>query len=198
MIKKTLTTYGIADHCQVTPRTVIQWIIEGKLKAYRTPGNHSRVSVEDFVDFLTKYNMPVPDEIASQNSRGKKRILIVDDDQGMVSSIERFLIREKIYDLEVAYDGFEAGQKFSAFKPDLIILDIKMPGVNGYKLCANVRSNPANKNVKIILMSGMADKYELERIEKLGADAYLAKPFKIQALKEKIQMFLENTYANKK
>ena len=76
----------------------------------------------------------------------KKRILIVDDDKGMVDSIQRFLKREKRYDLGIAYDGFEAGQRFSEFKPDLVILDIRMPGLDGYKLCSHIRSNPENKN----------------------------------------------------
>ena len=190
MDKKTLTTYDIAEHCQVTPRTVIQWINEGKLKAYRTPGNHSRVSVEDFLDFLKKYNMPVPAELSGEEFRPKKRILIVDDDEGMVNSLERFFIREKIYDLEVAYDGFEAGQKFSVFKPDLIILDLKIPGLNGDKLCSHIRSNPANKKVKIILISGLIEVHESGPIKELGADAYFVKPFKTEALKEKIQMLL--------
>jgi two-component system response regulator VicR len=186
MSKKTLTTYGIAEHCQVTPRTVIQWINEGKLKAYRTPGNHSRVSVEDFMDFLRKYNMPIPDD-AAQGDR--KRILIVDDDKGMVNAIERFLIREKMYDLQVAYDGFEAGQKFAIFNPDLVILDLKMPGVNGYTLCSNIRKVQKNKDVKIVLISGSIE-HESMQIEEMGADAYLEKPFKIQVLKKNIQMLL--------
>ena len=108
MNKKALTTYAIADHCQVTPRTVIQWINEGKLKAYRTPGNHSRVQMEDFLNFLKKYNMPLPVEVIPKTN--KKRVLIVDDDKSMVDVIHRILKREKIYDLEVAYDGFEAGE----------------------------------------------------------------------------------------
>ena len=92
MNKRALTTYDIAEYCQVTPRTAIQWINENKLKAYRTPGNHSRVAIEEFLSFLVKYNMPVPPELRFQVSdHARKRILIVDDDPGMVASIQRFL-----------------------------------------------------------------------------------------------------------
>lgn len=186
--KRTLTTYDVAEYCQVSPRTAVQWINEGKLKAYRTPGNHSRVSVDDFVDFLKEYNMPVPEELSTEFFSAKKRILIVDDEPDMVDALERFFKREKIYDLKTAYDGFEAGQKFSVFKPDLIILDLRMPGVNGYKLCANIRNDPANAKVKIIIISGASD--EIEAIDKLGANAYLAKPFKTETLKEKVEALL--------
>ena len=188
--KKALTTYEIAEHCQVTPRTVIQWINEGKLKAYRTPGNHSRVQIEEFLDFLKHYNMPVPAELISQEHDNKKRILIVDDDKGMVDAIYRVLKREKIYDLEIAYDGFEAGQKFSDFKPSLIILDIKMPGLDGYQLCSRIRSNLKNKDVRILLISGDIGPKEIRQINQSGADDYLEKPFKNHTLKEKIEDLL--------
>ena len=188
MNKKALTTYDIADHCQVTPRTVIQWINEGKLKAYRTPGNHSRVQIEDFWDFLKKYNMPFPEDVMFKPK--KKRVLIVDDDKSMVDAIHRVLKKEKIYDLEVAYDGFEAGEKFFVFKPDMVILDIKMPGLDGYQLCSRIRGNQKNKNVRILLISGIIDKKETIRVKESGADDYLAKPFSNKNLKVKIEELL--------
>src|SRR3989338_10879677 len=160
---KSLTTKNIAEYCQVTQRTAVQWINEGKLKSFRTPGKHIRVNRADFIEFLKKYQMPIPEELVSSlNTNSKKKILIVDDDRSMVDSIRRFLQREMVYDLEIAYDGFEAGQKFSDFKPDLVILDIKMPGVDGYKLCSHVRDNPDNKSTKILLISGVINQNELQ------------------------------------
>jgi len=188
MDKNTLTTYEIAEYAQVTPRTVIQWINEGKMKAYRTPGNHSRVTIDEFLDFLHKYNMPVPLKFLNGNANeDKKRILIVDDDKGIVDSIQRFLRREKIYDLGFAYDGFEAGEKFASFKPHLIILDIRMPGLDGFKLCSRIKSNPENEKVKILFISGTIDEAVVSQITKLGADGYLTKPFSLDVLKDKIQ-----------
>jgi len=190
MDKKVLTTYEVAEHCHVTPRTVVQWINEGKLKAYRTPGNHSRIEAEEFLDFLHKYNMPIPSDLMGENSSGRRRILIVDDDRGVVDSIQRFLKREKIYDLEVAFDGFEAGHKFADFKPDLIILDIKMPGLDGYQVCSRIRSNQKNKKVRILLISGIFEPREISPIQKSGADDCLAKPFSNKDLKEKIEKLI--------
>lgn len=189
-MKKALTTYAIAEHCQVTPRTVVQWINEGKLKAYRTPGNHSRVHLEDFLEFLKRYNIPIPSELSDHAPDAKKRILIVDDDRGIVDSISRFLIREKIYQIETAYDGFDAGQKFVDFKPHLILLDIRMHGIDGYQLCSCIRSNPANKNIRILIISGISAQQELKNMKQLGADDYLEKPFSNRSLKEKIESLL--------
>jgi len=186
MVKKILTTYDIARYAQVTPRTVIQWINEGKLKAYRTPGNHSRVTIEEAVSFLRKYRMPVPEELTVEGSEEKKRILIVDDDPGIVESIRRILVREKIYDLACAQDGFEAGEKFASFKPHLIILDIRMPGVDGYKVCSRIRSSQTGDLVKILFVSGFIDEREIGLIQASGADDYLAKPFSNKELTAKI------------
>jgi len=184
MKRKALTTYDIAQHCQVVPRTVVQWIKEGKLKAYRTPGNHSRVEMEDFLEFLKKFNMPFPQE--EKLKTYKKRVLIVDDDRGMVDAIYRILKTEEAYDLATANDGFEAGEKFSDFKPDLIIMDIKMPGIDGYQLCSRIRSNPKNKDVKILLISGTIDPQEVQRIKEAGGDDYLEKPFSNKEIKTKV------------
>jgi two-component system response regulator VicR len=187
MKEKSLTTKDVAHYCQVTQRTAVQWINEGKLKFFRTLGKHIRINRKDFIEFLKQYGMPIPEELMMpSNPDRKKKILIVDDDPGMVDSILRFLIAGKTYDLETARDGFEAGQKFSDFKPDLLILDIKMPGMDGYQVCSRIRKSQENNNVKILFISGTIDRKEIERIRKTEADDYLAKPFTSQALEEKI------------
>src|ERR1700691_3737542 len=109
--KSPLTTGQIAKHCHVTHRGVLKWVESGKLKAYRTPGNHSRVSIEDFISFLKEYNMPIPAEFGPVSLL--KKILIVDDDHGIVHSLRRMLMIENKYSIEEAYDGFEAGKKFT-------------------------------------------------------------------------------------
>lgn len=186
--QRPLTTGQIAQFCHVTHRAVLQWVASGKLKAYRTPGNHSRVSIEDFLAFLHQYNMPVPAEL--QLPVLQKKVLIVDDDRGIVSSIQRMLTLENKYLIEVAYNGFEAGKKFATFSPDFIILDIRMPGMDGYQVCANIRSDPKNKSIKILAISGVSENDEIKKIMDLGADDYLGKPFSNKILKERISRML--------
>ena len=188
MNHRPLTTGEVAQHCHVTYRAVLKWIAAGKLKAYRTPGKHSRVEVEDFIDFLSRYNMPIPQEFGATNN--KKRVLIVDDDRGMVHSMRRTLASDKRFEIDVAYDGFSAGQKFSQFRPHLVILDIKMPGMDGYEVCSRIRSNSKNKDVKIIAISGLVEKEVAEKILKLGANDYLPKPFDNRLLKEKVEKLI--------
>jgi two-component system, OmpR family, response regulator VicR len=186
--KRPLTTGQIAQYCHVTHRGVLKWVETGKLRAYRTPGKHSRVSIEDFLCFLKQYNMPIPGDLQPPST--KKRVLIVDDDRGIVSSLHRILMLENKYIIEAAYDGFQAGKKFSDFKPDFIILDICMPGLDGYQVCANIRRDMDNKHVKILVISGMNDPQEIKKIMDLGADDYLQKPFSNEVLQQKIKRIL--------
>ena len=186
--QRPLTTGQIAQYCHVSHRAVLKWVASGKLKAYRTPGKHSRVSIEDFVAFLNLYHMPVPAEFV--HTIAQRKILIVDDDRGIVSSLHRALTLENKYMIDVAYDGFEAGKKFVVFKPQLIILDIHMPGLDGYQVCANIRSDPGNKSVRILAISGVSETQEIKKIMDLGADDYLSKPFSNKVLKDKISRMI--------
>ena len=100
------------------------------------------------------------------------------------------LTLENKYLIEVAYNGFEAGKKFATFSPDFIILDIRMPGMDGYQVCANIRSDPKNKSIKILAISGVSENDEIKKIMDLGADDYLGKPFSNKILKERISRLL--------
>lgn len=187
-----LTTGQVAKYCHVTHRGVLKWVASGKLKAYRTPGKHSRVSREDFIAFLKEYKMPIPQELAVREP-AKKKVLIVDDDRGMVHSLQRLLMLEDQFTIETAFDGFEAGQKFVAFGPDLVILDIHMPGMDGYQVCVHIRQKLNNTKVKILAITGASEADEAQRIITLGADDYLLKPFKHELMKEKIKRLVVGT-----
>ena len=183
-----LTTGEIAKYCHVTHRGVLKWVESGKLKAYRTPGKHSRVSIDDFLSFLKEYNMPIPIEL--QPATILTKVLIVDDDRGIVYSLRRMLMMENKYNIETAFDGFEAGKKFTAFQPDLMILDIYMPALDGYQVYASIRNDPTNKNTKILIISGVNEPKEIQKITDLGADGFLQKPFSNEALKDQIRQVL--------
>ena len=186
--KGPLTTGEIAKYCHVTHRGVLKWVESGKLKSYRTPGNHSRVSIEDFLSFLQAYKMPVPAEL--QTVSMLKKILIVDDDRGIVHALRRILMMEDKYLIEEAFDGFDAGKKFTAFQPDLIALDIHMPALDGYQVYANIRNDAKNKNAKVLIISGVSESKEIQKIKDLGADGFLQKPFSNEALNEQVKRIL--------
>ncbi|MDP8213439.1 MAG: response regulator [Candidatus Zapsychrus exili] len=193
MIKTVLTTHEMAKYCNVAPRTVIQWVNEGKIKSYKTPGNHNRVELSEFLRFLQEYNMPIPKELDNFDKlNNNKKILIVDDDKNIARAINRVLTLKGEYDLEIAFDGFDAGRKITMFEPDLVILDIKMPGMDGYAVADRIRSDEQTTNIKILAISAFFDDESKARIVSCGADAHLDKPFSQEDLLEKIEELLQN------
>jgi excisionase family DNA binding protein len=188
MNRHPLTTGEVAAYCHVTYRTVLTWIESGKLKAYRTPGNHSRIDPQDFLTFLKEYRMPVPDTFHSQQS-GNKKVLVVDDDKNMANSIQRVLRNTGNFEIEIAYNGFDAGRKFISFDPDLVILDIRMPGMDGYEVAKNIKETSPNP-IKIIAISAFFEQEVKNKIMKCGADICLDKPFNSDALTKAIKELL--------
>ncbi|MCA9409431.1 MAG: response regulator, partial [Candidatus Omnitrophica bacterium] len=184
MLDKPLTTFEIAEYCKISHRTVQQWITTGKLKSFRTPGNHNRVEVKNFIEFLNEYKMPIPEELA-YHLRTKKRILVIDDDPAMVLLIKEYLQEINNVDITEAYDGFSAGTKFAEFKPDLITLDINMPDINGYEVLRHIRFNSIKKNVKTIVITGECNASNQEQLQKLGVETIFLKPFSKIELLEK-------------
>ncbi len=119
-----------------------------------------------------------------------KKILIVDDEKEMVSTIRRALSSVKDIVIDAVYDGPGAVQKFLEFKPDLILLDMRMPGLDGYEVCMKIRKDPAGQEVKIIMISGAMDMDAVERVARAGANDFLAKPFRNEFLKLKVERIL--------
>jgi excisionase family DNA binding protein len=185
MIKEPLTTGEVAELCHVTYRSVLMWIEEEKLNSYKTPGGHNRIKKDDFLDFLKRYNMPIPEEL--KTGVAKKKILIADDDKDMVKTIKAVLQMKNGYEIDTAYDGFDTGTKLLVFRPDLLILDVRMPGVDGYEIIKRIKQSPEASEIKIIAISGYFKEEGRKRILSLGVDACLNKPFEPEKLLEKIK-----------
>ncbi len=190
MVERFLTTGDIADYCQVSRVTVFQWIKKQQLPAFSTPGGHYRVKLSDFRNFLEKYGMPVDPAFFNQY---KERILIVDDDQQVVDFIIRALgegEEGEMRELETAADGFEAGLKIASFKPHLIVLDLMMPGLDGFKVCEQVKSDPETEHIKILIVTAYGSEENIERVLQLGADDYLIKPLDVEELRKRVRKLL--------
>jgi len=184
-----LSTGDIANYCEVTSAAVLKWIDSGKLPVFTTPGGHYRVLRTDFRDFIARHGMFI-DEGFFGKSQGRKRILIVDDEPAVVAFIEEALRLEGDYDLATAYDGFEAGHQLAIFKPDLIVLDIMLPGMDGFEICRRLKTDPAMSHVKVLAVTGFATEENIEKILGYGADDFLAKPLKLADLKKKVHELL--------
>jgi DNA-binding response OmpR family regulator len=120
-----------------------------------------------------------------------KKVLIVDDETNIVISLE-FLMEQAGYELRIAPNGREALEEIAAFKPDLILLDVMMPHINGFDVCRRIRENPAWQNIKIIMLTAKGREVEMAKGLALGADAYITKPFSTKELLAQVRHILED------
>lgn len=161
-----------AKICRVDRSTMFRWVKSGNIRCYTTSGGHNRILKQDLINFLTENELPF--DIRDFNNN-KSKILIVDDDPGVRKYLTQIL--DTIFiETETASDGFEAGKQLILFQPDLIILDLYMPNVDGFKLCTDVKQDPSTKGIKILALSGHGTRENKDRILSSGADAFLNKP----------------------
>jgi len=183
-----LTVSQASKYCRVSSKTIINWIDGGYIKAYKTVGGHRRIKKEDLDQFLKEKGMPLPDEAKIEE---RKKILVVDDDKIIVETIVQSLEEDEFgYEMISASDGFEAGLQVNHFKPDLLILDIMMPDINGYEVCQKVKSNPETKNTKIVVLSAYLDDDAFKQMKEYGADACFSKPLPLEQLKVEVAKLL--------
>ena len=121
-----------------------------------------------------------------------KEILIVDDEPSIVVPIQ-FLMEQQGYSVLVAENGEDALDVIYKYKPDLILLDIMLPRIDGYEVCEIVRLNPEYRDVKIIFLTAKGREVEIAKGLSLGADAYFTKPFSNIELVAKVKELLDNT-----
>ena len=119
-----------------------------------------------------------------------KEILIVDDEPGIVVPVQ-FLMEQQGYNVMTANRGEDALDLIYRYKPDLVLLDIMLPGIDGYEVCEIVRLNPNFRKVKIIFLTVKGREEEIAKGLALGADAYITKPFSNTELVAKIKELLE-------
>ncbi|MBM4322770.1 MAG: response regulator [Deltaproteobacteria bacterium] len=183
-----LTVSQASKYCKVSSKTIINWIEAGHLKAYKTVGGHRRIKKEDMDQFLREKGMPLPEEPKGEE---RKKILVVDDDKIIVETIVQALEEDEYgYEMISASDGFEAGLQISHFKPDLLILDIMMPDINGYEVCQRVKSSPETKDVKIVVLSAYLNDEAFTQMKEYGADACFSKPLPLEQLRYEVAKLL--------
>jgi excisionase family DNA binding protein len=167
-----LTSSAAAQLCGVSFRTVIRWIERGELQAYRLPGRGDyRVPASELQRFMRTHGIPEPEAFRPASNR----ILVVDDDPAMARAIKRVLHREG-YETAIASDGFLAGSLLFTFKPDLMTLDIRMPGIDGLGVLRFLSETPPPFPLRILVISGDSEARLREALA-LGAHAALPKPF---------------------
>lgn len=174
----------VANICGVVNQTAINWIKNGHLKAFTTPGGQYRIYAEDLLDFLTSRGMRVPSEVEEIAQREKKQILVVDDDEDL-NNMLKALFKQRLpkYDVIQAFDGFEAGKRLAESSPTVIVLDMNLPGVDGHRLIRSIKEDSTLRDSKIISISGVDEEISgREQILEEGADVFLEKPIDTELL----------------
>lgn len=179
--QKAYTTFEAARICHVTHHSIKNWIRQGLIKASRTPGGHYRILEKDLDEFREKFDMFPRDKNAK-----KYRIMVVDDDPDALNLIENILGNDE-YEIIKVSNATEVGLKSIQLSPDLILLDFLMPEINGFEVCRALRANDMTRNIPIMAVTCLTKDSDIERIFACGADEYLAKPFKVDQLLEKVK-----------
>ncbi len=183
--KQSFSTSEVARFCHVTPDTVRKWAEAGRIPVFKTPGGHRRIRRDDLIQFLQENGMPLGGDLKADGMR----VLVVDDEPAIVALIRRFLDDcGRPFDISVATDGFDAGHQLGVFQPSVVILDLRLPGVDGFEICRRIKASPASATTKIIAMTGIPDADINERIMNLGASTCLKKPFTSADFRQALQL----------
>ncbi len=176
------TSREVANLLQVTASSVVKWINQGLLEAFRTPGGHRRVTATELVRFSLHHGMPVPDAL---RDLAISKVLIIDDEPRFLRAIQRtFNPYPTEFHLEAADNGVDGLMLLGSLKPDVLILDVRMPGLDGFDVLKRIKANPNAKALTVIVMSGHLDAATEARCMKLGATVCLEKPFNASRLLE--------------
>lgn len=179
MTTKTVFTTGeAAKVCKVSQQTIIRCFDNGTLKGFRVPGSRFRRIPRDLLfQFMQENGIPT-DALES----GKRKVLIVDDDEELVELLVDVFERDKRFDIRTANNGFDAGMTVKEFRPDLVVLDVMLPDINGKEVCQKIRSDKSLEKVRVICISGMVEQDKIEDLKVAGANQFLQKPFTVDSL----------------
>lgn len=186
-MKTVFTTGEAAKICKVSQQTIIRCFDSGQLKGFRVPGSRFRRIPRDVLYKFMKENQIPTDALES----GKRKALIVDDDEELVELIQDSLERDGRFEIRTANNGFDAGMMVKEYHPDVIILDVMLPDINGKEVCQRVRSDSALDDVKIVCISGMVEQDKVTELKAAGANDFVQKPFEVDKLIDRVCKLLD-------
>src|SRR5438874_3607302 len=186
-MKTVFTTGEAAKICKVSQQTIIRCFDNGQLKGFRVPGSRfRRIPREALYKFMKDNGIPT-DALES----GKRKVLLVDDDAELVELMNKVLEEDGRFEVKIAANGFDAGMMVKEYRPDLIVLDVMLPDINGKEVCHRVRADPNLEEVRIICISGMVEDDKIAELKLAGADDFVHKPFDVDMLIERMCVHLD-------
>src|SRR6266481_3566368 len=159
-MKTVFTTGEAAKICKVSQQTIIRCFDSGQLKGFRVPGSRfRRIPRDQLYSFMRDNGIPT-DALDS----GKRKILVVDDDEDLVELIVDQLERDGRFEVRSVNNGFGAGMLIKEFRPDLVVLDVMLPDINGIEVCRLVRSEKTMDDVRVVCISGMVEEDKIQQL----------------------------------
>ena len=186
-MKTVYTTGEAAKICKVSQQTIIRCFDSGQLKGFRVPGSRFRRIPRDVLYKFMKENGIPTDALES----GKRKALIVDDDRELTELMRDVLENDGRFEVRTVNNGFDAGMMVKEYRPDVIVIDVMLPDINGKEVCQRVRSDSTLDGTKIICISGMVEADRIEDLKAAGANDFLQKPFEVETLLNRICSMLE-------
>jgi len=186
-MKTVFTTGEAAKICKVSQQTIIRCFDNGQLKGFRVPGSRfRRIPREMLYKFMKDNGIPT-DALES----GRRKVLLVDDDTELVEIMTKFLEEDGRFEVKIATTGFDAGMLVKEYRPDIIVLDVMLPDINGKEVCQRVRADNTMEDVRILCISGMIEEDKIQDLRLSGADDFMSKPFDAEMLIERMCKLME-------
>ena len=158
-IPDVFSTHTAARFCRVTPMTIIRWVDESRIRAYKTPGGHRRIMRADLEDFCRRGGIPFiwEDRVEIDQVR---RLLIIDDDKSVIDAILDALVdsegsedAQPSWEVEHTDNAFDAGRLVSSFRPDFVFVDLQLAGVDVTRMARAIRSDPATAHARVVAIT---------------------------------------------
>lgn len=168
-----LTPNQVADRLLVATVTVRQWASRGLLPSETTPGGHRRFRASDVDAFLARRRQELEQESGGAAPRS---LLIIDDDQQFIRFLQALLVTHApTLQVDAALDGFSAGIKCEAIRPDIVTLDLEMPEMNGFEVCRQLRAKFGAERPRIVVLSGYLSERSVAQALEAGASSCVPK-----------------------
>ena len=186
-MKTVFTTGEAAKICKVSQQTIIRCFDNGQLKGFRVPGSRfRRIPREMLYKFMKDNGIPT-DALES----GRRKVLLVDDDVELVEVMTKFLEEDGRFEVKIATTGFDAGMLVKEYRPDMLVLDVMLPDINGKEVCQRVRADNTMEDVRILCISGMIEEDKIQDLRLAGADDFMHKPFDAEQLIDRMCRMLD-------
>jgi len=185
--KATLTPKDVAAMLLVSPITIRKWARDEWIHAEITAGGHRRFTPTEVARFAKQRGLKI--HLIEEDIT---RILIVDDDEQFGSFLVELLgSADEEFDIKLVNNGYDAGGAVHQFHPHLILLDLSLPGLDGFSICKQLKVEQSTKDIRVIAMTGYYTQERNEEIMQAGAECCLAKPLAIKVLFDAIGIDLK-------